>query len=282
MRITILLLFFVVGCSPRCSDAYLQRYAYVKEIREARKISHQKSLYPQMTGEEPFICVVLVEAPHLDYTSPENFFETLHYGIFLPRHPTIGHAWILLKGIRDDQPYIAEFGHTGEFGLSAPRYFDEVVRRCYAHDPNPVQYFFSLLPDGQLQRGSGGHRPTLAVAFSITEDQFRYVQRVVQHYEFRYWGLQGPHCVHLVRECLSAIDIPISCTETIQIPQWFTFRGKKLRLWSDDCFSAISLATPDLLERSLFEKVRNGSALLAMNWYRSFCREKDRAGSYVK
>ena len=49
---------------------------------------------------------------------------------------------LLLKGKKEDEPWFFEGGHTGEFGLSAPRYFDEVRERSRRGEGNPAKYLF--------------------------------------------------------------------------------------------------------------------------------------------
>ncbi len=251
------------GCSPRFSDAYIAEYQHLRDIRECA------SSYPQFRGEAPYSLVVLVDAKHLDYTSPEAFFTSMHYGLFLPQDPTIGHAWIKLSGKVNGKPWTFEGGHTGEFGLTAPKYFDEVVRRSLeTSDPNPAQYLFSDLPDGYLQKGSGGHNPTLAVAFPLTQEEFLNLYRLIPKYDFTIWSLQDHQCVHFVLSCLAAIDVELDCAQTLHLPSEFMWKNKKIRLWQDPQYASLNLTTPDALEKSLFQEVLKKKALLAMKWYK--------------
>ena len=108
------------SCSPRLGDDYLNQYQYLGSIREFSKY------YPQFTGKSDYYLVVLVDARHLDYSSPSNYFSTMANGLFWAQDPNTGHAWIVLAGKKDGKSYVFEGGHTGEFGIAAPKYFDEV------------------------------------------------------------------------------------------------------------------------------------------------------------
>lgn len=253
-----------MGCSPRFSDAYVKEYQYLRDIRES------SSTLEQFHGKEDFFLVVLVDARHLDYSSPEAFFTSMHYGLFLPQDPTIGHAWIKLCRNVKGKKWSFEGGHTGEFGLTAPKYFDEVVRLGLETDePDPAQYLFSSLPDGCLQKGSGGHSPTFSAAFPLTEEQFFKVYRLLREYDFKKWSLQEHQCVDFVLSCLATIGVHLSCTQTLNIPPEFVWKERRIRLWKDAQYSTLTLATPDALEKALFHEVLERKALLAMKWYKN-------------
>lgn len=252
-------LFF--GCSPRLSDAYAKEYSYLRDIRECAPLCRQ------FQGKEEYFLVVLVDARHLDYASPDKFFASMRYGVLFPQEPTIGHAWIVLSGVVNGKPWRFEGGHTGEFGVTAPRYFDEVVRRSQEKDPNPAQYLFTSLSDGRLQKGSGGHEPTLSVAFSLTEQEFLSIFTLLTTYNFSEWSLQHHQCVHFVCSCLKALQIDIPCERVMRLPSTFLWKGDKVDLWQDRKYEMLSLPTPEALERALFEKVLQKKAFLATKWY---------------
>lgn len=264
MRILFCVIFCIVlsACSPRFGDDYWRQYAYLGSIRE------YSCTYPQFDGKDEYYLVVLVDARHLDYSSPDNYFSTMANGLFLAQEPFTGHAWIMLAGRKDGVPFVFEGGHTGEFGCTAPKYFDEVIRlSTEEQDDNPARYLFCTLPDGRLEIGAGGHTPTFAAAFPLTEDGFKRVVRLLDAYDFSRWGLTGPNCVRFARACLSTIGIDIDCHYTMCLPRSFHYQSKTLRLWSDPAYSSLTVETPEMLERRLWELVKNGSALQAKKWY---------------
>lgn len=168
-----------------------------------------------------------------------------------------------------------EGGHTGEFGLYAPRYFDEVVRLAWdEHHPNPASYLFHALPDGCLQYGSGGHNPTFAAAFQLTEGGYQRVRRLLTEggYDFSRWGLRGPNCIHFSLACLASVGVELDCQEQVHLPKSFTYKGEEIALWSDPSYSCLTVDTPELLEKRLWEVVERGQALVATKWYTSFKR----------
>ncbi len=252
------------SCSPRFSDEYWEQYRYLGSIRE------ESHLYPQFCGKEHYYLVVLVDARHLDYSSPEKYFSTLGHGLFFSQEPLTGHAWIVLAGIRDGKSVVFEGGHTGEFGTVAPKYFDEVIRLSREeNDPNPAKYLFTMLPDGRLEPGAGGHTPTFAAAFPLTQEGYERLNGLLQTYDFSRWSLTGPNCVRFARTCLSAIGVDIECRMTMTLPRSFRYGAMTVRLWSDTCYSSLTAETPEMLEFQLWELVKNGSALVAKKWYKS-------------
>ena len=236
------------------------------EVDRFPQPSHERNR-AQLGFEGEYTLVVLVDARHLDYTSPSGYLKTLSEAL----SPHTGHAWILLIGKKDGQPWVFEGGHTGEFGRLAPRYFDELLRLSRCKDPNPAQYLFSPLPDGQLEIGSGGHLPTFAAAFSITEQGFARIMRLFEPdgYNFSEWGLRGPHCVHFVLTCLASIGVDLSCTRQIELPSSFVYNGEQISLWTDSAYSVLTTETPEFLEEQLLGKVSQGEARIATKWYLS-------------
>jgi hypothetical protein len=258
-----LCLFFVCACSPRLSDEYQQKYSYLSSIRCLNKSPSG------FNGTDPYYLVVLVDAKHLDYSTPGKYFETLSYGLFKRHDPNIGHAWIILCGQDAHGTFLFEGGHTGEFGCIAPKYFDHIVDlSIHKKSENPITYLYTLLPDGQVEIGSGGHHPTFAAAFSLNQEGFFRIKKLIaKEYDFSSWGILGPNCVQFARVCLAATGIQINCEEEIPIPQVFSINGEKIRLWENPAFSCILAQTPELLEKRLLELVQNGQALPATRWY---------------
>lgn len=259
----------LASCSQRMSDSYVSRYQYLGGVHATNQSS------PQFAGRAEYYLVALVDARHLDYTTPSNYFSTLSQGLFLPQDPNTGHAWVILAGKKDGKAWVFEGGHTGEFGLYAPRYFDEVVRRALdENDPNPASYLFHPLPDGCLQHGSGGHYPTFAAAFPLTENGYLRVHRLLTEdgYDFSHWGLRGPNCIRFSLSCLASIGVELNCQEKILLPRSFTYKGEEVALWTDPAYSCMYVDTPELLEKKLWELVERGQAFVATKWYSSFKR----------
>jgi hypothetical protein len=249
------------------SDSYVSRYQYLGGVQATNQSVRQFS------GDSEYYLVVLVDACHLDYTTPKNYFLTLSQGLFLPQDPNTGHTWVVLAGKENGKQWVFEGGHTGEFGLYAPRYFDEVVHRALDEkDPNPASYLFHPLPDGALQYGSGGHTPTFGAAFSLTEKGYRRVYRLLTEdgYDFSKWGIRGPNCIHFSLACLASIGVELQCQEQIVLPSSFEYKGEKILLWTDPAYSSLKVNTPELLEKRLWELVDKGKAQVATKWYKWF------------
>jgi hypothetical protein len=273
----VLAMLWLTSCSQRMGDSYVSRYQYLGGIQAANQSS------PQFSGKSEYYLVVLVDARHLDYTSPRNYISTLSQGLFLSQDPNTGHTWVVLAGKEEERPWVFEGGHTGEFGLYAPRYFDEVVRLAWDENhPNPASYLFHPLPDGCLQYGSGGHAPTFAAAFPLTEKGYQRVRRLLteEGYDFSRWGIRGPNCIRFSLACLASVGVELNCQEKFQLPKSFTYKGEEVALWSDPAYSCLCVETPELLEKRLWELVEKGRAIVATKWYSSFKRRCE-AGEVV-
>ena len=161
-----LLLLLPFSCSWRpLSHSYREQYSHLDE-----SIPKKSFLSPS-----PYFLIVLVDARHLDYTDGRSLLRTL------VKHPSdgsknsdVGHAWIYLHGIVNDQNIGLEGGHSGELGIYQPRYFEGIMnyleygyanptsqqQSCPRHESNPVKYLWEIQQDGFFQKGSGGHCPT--------------------------------------------------------------------------------------------------------------------------
>lgn len=231
--------------------------------------SHLRPFNPTPMAETDFFLIVLVEARHLDYTDNHSFFNTL------AKHPSdgskngdVGHAWIYLQGIVDGQCIFLEGGHSGELGLCQPKYFEGVMNYIdFGDEPNPIKYLWATQKDGFFQEGSGKHKPTFAAKVDLTEAQFHQILAFIENYNYAEYSLTGNQCSSFVAQTALLADFPLEYEVTIPISQTVSLCGEKLTLWQDPQYSAITVSTPDVIERSLMEAVRIGRAEYALSWY---------------
>ena len=256
MRNIIFLMLLLTGCSwkPR-SVEYDRLYAYQREKRS-------RLCSPSM--EKPYL-VVLVDARRLDYTCASSFFRTL------TKHPSdgsknsdVGHAWIYLAGEEEE----SELGHSGELGEALPRYFEGVEYLLQSGDPDPIRYLWCDLQDGFCQKGNGGHRPTYAAKFSLSQEEYQHLRQMIRDYDFSGYSLTVHQCTHFVELILKEIGINVDAEIVVIIPEMLKMGNGKVRLRTNSRYREMSLSTPDMLERELVRLVSEGRAEDVRGWYK--------------
>jgi hypothetical protein len=216
-----------------------------------------------MVERGPFI-IFLVNARHLDYGRTDTLLQTM------AKHPSdgsknsdVGHAWIYMKWEGGE----FEGGFSAETGVIQPTYLHGVSLLAERGDANPACYLFCRQKDGHLQQGSGGHRPTYAAKVDITEAQAKAILACIDTYPYEDYALSGKSCATFVQDIAKCIGIDLCVEQTLFIDQEISFRGERIRMWEDDCWSMLRVATPDRLERSLIELVAEGRAEEALRWF---------------
>ncbi len=229
----------------------------------------------------PYFIVFLVDAKHLDYTSGNGCLGTLAKN---PRD-NFGHAWIYLEGLVDGETVAIEGGHSGETGSIQAKYFDGVMNGLeygYANptpelsqfprcEPDPIKYLWAVQSDGFFHKGNGGHVPTYAARVDLTQEQFLKVMHYINpcNYDYAQYAITGNQCSSFVSQIGALIDFPIECQVTIPIEQQLW--GYKV--WEDPCYSKLTISTPDIIEKSLQQSVKDGQATYALPWYRKTHRQ---------
>lgn len=214
-----------------------------------------------LIGEENFL-LLLVDAPHLDCSSNHTLVQTI------AKRGNIGHAWIYLQGVLDGQAVFLEGGHSGELGISQPRYFDGVMDYLERGDANPIRYLWSTQQDGFFQKGNGNHRPTYAVRIEITQEQFHKILEFVQTYDYKRYSLTGNQCATFVVQVAALTGFSINCLQSIPIQQYVYMHGERFRLWQDPRYSMLTISSPDRIESWMKAVVQDGRVNDALEWYR--------------
>lgn len=220
----------------------------------------------EAAAEEHYI-IFYVDAPKLCYDSFGTLCQSLarvekdkRGKIRLQRN--VGHAWLALYGTLDGCAIDLTIGHSGEMGVMDRPYFEGVMDLVEQRHPNPISYLFKTLRDGFPQLSSGGHVPTFAVKRSLTEEQLRTILRFIHPKRCPYaaYGLTGLQCASFVAHVSVLAGCPLAHKITVPIPQYFTYGGWKMRLWTDCRYSKITFSSPDKIEESLKQLVERGEA----------------------
>lgn len=204
----------------------------------------------------PYSLVMLVSARHLDYTDAKTLVQSI------ARSQDFGHAWIHLMGEREGKAISIEGGHSGELGISEPRFFDKVMQACEAGEANPIKELWAPLSDGFFQRGSGGHRATFAAKVSLTPEQFEAILALIEKgkYPFSTYSLTTLQCCSFVLQAAAIAGLQLNCDVIVSLPPNLIFRGEKIHLWSDPHYKEFSFSSPDLLQKALIDAVKEGRA----------------------
>lgn len=265
--IAVIAIAFSAAYCAKVSDEWQWRYSYLDQLQASQ------DTLPQFCPTEEYFLVVLVQAQHADYSSPRAYLATLASSFVKEHSPDPGHAWIVLVGKKDGKLWLFEGGHSANCPHVAADYMSHVL--CSSgvdDDPNPARHLFIPTNEGFFEYGSGGSVPTYAAAIPLTEEGFARVLSLFEYngYDFSRWGIQGPNCVQFVLSCLASVGIECHCDDTISIPPSISLLGKQFLLWTDPSYRLLTINTPDLLEKRLWELVRGHVAYCATQWYSGF------------
>lgn len=259
--------FLLFGCTIR-SKAYYDYYAHLR-------CSLKKNLSDQRKNKSDYFLVILVDACHLDYFEAKNFLKSV------AKHPSdgsktgsVGHAWIYLQG----PSFVLEGGHSGEGSDDQVSYFDGVMDYHEKGMSNPICYLWKTLQDGFFQKGAGGHFPTCAAKINLTKQQFQDILKFIDpnRYSYRSYGLTKNQCVSFVKQVAAFADLHLETKISISIPSKLIFRGAFLSLWTDSKYQFLTLSSPDVLEKSLIQLIKEGRAENALSWYKAKKGKKKR------
>lgn len=258
------------SCYRPHSQAYRELYSYLDTPIPQRPMH-----------ETDYFLVILVEARHLDYTDNYSFLKTV------AKHPSdgsknrdVGHAWVYVQGLQNGIPIYLEGGHSGELGVVQAKYFDGIMNYldfgyanptyqqclCPRYEPNPVKYLWETQRDGFFQWGAGRHRPTFAAKIDLTPDQFQRILKFIHCYRYCDYAITGNQCSSFVAQIASLAGLDLDCEVTMSIEPVIYFNGREICLWSDPMYQWLTISSPDILERSLMEAVREGRVENALGW----------------
>lgn len=282
------LVFF--GCStvPQTQE-YREMYAHLR-----RPIPCSPALQ-----HNDYFLVILTDARHLDYTTNHSFFKTV------AKHPDdgckqgdVGHTWIYLQGVRDDERIYLEGGYSGESGRFQARYFDGIMNYIdfgYAnptaedleaprYEENPAKYLWEIQYDGFFQWGPGYHRPTYAAKVNITPEQFERIWSFIDNFYYREYSLINSQCSSFAAQIASLAGFELDCEVHIPIDAELKVGETCLHFWTDPTYALLTVSSPDVIERSLMQAVQEGRAEYALEWYEKTYPEpwKDRMKRWRK
>ncbi|MFC1579995.1 hypothetical protein ACFL4N_03690 [Thermodesulfobacteriota bacterium] len=275
LAIVFIALFLSTSCSPQHhTETWRAQYRYLEQ--------------PVPQGpftESNYYAVFLVAASHLDYDDNKELFESLarHNNAF--KKGQVGHSWVYLKGQRDGKTVIFHGGHSVRSGEARPWYFDGVIdyieygylnptdhqKKNPRYEANPVKYLWAELDVGYFQKGSGWRKPTYAAKVDLSKEQFEEIFAFTDPkvYPYKYFSLVNKQCSSLLAQVASMAGLALEHQVTVEIAPVFQAGSREYRLWADPQYSKITFSSPDIIERSLMNAVREGKAQYALDWYRN-------------
>lgn len=213
--------------------------------------------------------VILVEAPHFDFTSNKAFLRSM------AKHPSnwskngdVGHAWIYLQG----KGITLEGGQSGELGIDQPKYFEGIMSLVDRGCANPCQYLWETLQDGFFEKENGGHIPTFAASLEVSDEQFEQILCFIKSYDFSNYNLRNHQCCTFVKGVASIVGLELETEAHLKIEPTVTIDGEEITLWKDPFYQTLSFQCPDKVEESLKKAVEEGRAASAKNWYMRYRR----------
>lgn len=131
---------------------------------------------------------------------------------------------------------------------------------CRRYEPNPVKYLWEPQCDGYFEPGSGMHRPTFAAKIDLIPAQFERIFEFVRSYDYSNYSITGNQCSSFAAQVASLAGLELECEVTMPIRDELYLGGECIRFWEDPSYSQLTISSPDIIERSLMQAVRDGKA----------------------
>jgi len=209
-------------------------------------------------GDEGYYLYILNEAADWDYSDA----ATLVFSIW--QRPW-AHSWLILESPRDR----LEFGHTGDLGITKPRFHDGVYQKIRDGDPNPIAYLWQTMSDGQLQIGKPNRPPTLVWRMPITQRRYQLIHEYVMQRKYDQFGVRSNNCTDFVVEAAALAGINLIHRIRLTLPQETKVLGRKLHVWTDPRYRILEYGTPEVLDADLHQLARLGIGSDVTEWYLS-------------
>jgi hypothetical protein len=198
-------------------------------------------------GDEGYYLYILNEGANWDYSDASS----LVFSIWL--RPW-AHSWLILESPRDR----LEFGHTGDLGITSPRFHDGVYQKIREGDPNPIAYLWQTKSDGQLQIGKPNRPPTFVWRMPITLRRYQLIHEYMMQRKYDQFGVRSNNCTDFVAEAAALAGINLIHRIRLTLPQETKVLGKTLRVWTDPHYRILEYGTPEVLDADLRQLARLG------------------------
>jgi|CXWL01.1.fsa_nt_gi hypothetical protein len=257
----------ILACSSVPKWWAIEQQWHMEPIRSAVRLNSHAVRDAQsgnLNGDKGYALYIATSAVGLSLRDADSFLETFHHHPRTTKNDhTLGHAWLLLESPVD----LRESGHTGEFGVEFPTYYETFLEKMRIGDPNPISALWETKQDGKFHDGADHYIPTLVVRLSITREQHRQILAYISDYDYAQFSVIGGQCTDFVAGAARLAGVELANRVAIDLPPKIYYHGRTMGLWTDRRYRHIEIATPDILEEDLFRLIREGYAEDATKWY---------------
>lgn len=207
-------------------------------------------------GDEGYYLYILNEHADWDYSSAASLVFTIWMRPW-------AHSWLILESPRER----LEFGHTGDLGITKPRYHEGVLQKIREGDPDPIAYLWQMMADGKFQIGKPNRPPTFVWRMPITERRYQLIHEYVLQRKYEQFGVRSNNCTDLVVEAAALAGINLVHRIRLAAPQEVKIWGRPRRVWTDPRYRILEYSTPELLDADLRQLARLGIGSDFTEWY---------------
>ena len=209
-------------------------------------------------GDEGYYLYILNEHANWDHSTAASLVFTIWMRPW-------AHSWLILESPGNR----LEFGHTGDLGITKPRYHEGVFKKIREGDPNPIAYLWQTMADGHFQIGKPNRPPTFVWRMPITRRRYQLIHEYVMQRKYEQFGLRTNNCTDLVAEVAALAGINLIHRIRLTGPQEVKIWGRPRRVWTDPQYRILEYSTPEVLDADLRQLARMGIGSDATEWYLS-------------
>ena len=207
-------------------------------------------------GDEGYYLYILNEHANWDYGTASSLVFTIWMRPW-------AHSWLILEKPGDR----LEFGHTGDLGITTPRYHEGVFQGIREGVPNPIAYLWRTMEDGHFQTGKPNRPPTFVWRMPITRRRYQLIHEYVMQRKYDQFGLRSDNCTNFVAEAAALAGINLIHRIHLTLPPETKVWGRTLRVWTDPQYRILEYGTPEVLDADLRQLARLGIGSDVTEWY---------------
>jgi len=252
---------FAAGCTHRLYAPMQADGWSAQPIAVEYRFAHDADLDPATktpVGDKGYYLYILNEHANWDYSNAASLVFTIWMRPW-------AHSWLILESPWDRQ----EFGHTGDLGITTPRYHEGVFQKIKEGAPNPIAYLWQTMADGQFQIGKPNRPPTFVWRMPITRRRYHLIHEYVMKRKYDQFGLRSNNCTNLVAETAALAGINLIHRIRLTLPPETKVLGRTARVWTDPQYRILEYGTPEVLDADLRHLAQLGIGSDATAWYRA-------------